>query len=103
MEQYQEASEYNSGLRNSAGKKRQLSSNDDDDATRGAKKDNQEWVQQVIDTLGKQHGEKFTSMQYRLWAKMATNGIHTSMIVVPAMPMFKINVAAVTLLLHQKK
>ena len=58
------------GLRNRASNKRQLSSNDDDDATCGTKKDNQEWVQQVVDTPKKQHGEKFNTACGQKWQPM---------------------------------
>jgi len=57
--------------------------NDDDSTSHSARKDTQEQVQKIVK---KQNGDKYTGMQYRLWAEMVHNESMTS---AQATPMFK--------------
>jgi len=63
------------GLKTRMGSKRQLS-NDDDSNSHSARKDTQEQVHKVVDILKKQNGDKYTGMEYCLWAAMVHNGMH---------------------------
>jgi len=58
------------GLKTRAGSKRYPSN--DDNTSNSAKKGTQERVKQVVDVLKKQHGKKYTSMQYCLWVEMVS-------------------------------
>ena len=45
-------------------------------------------VQAVLDALEKEHGNKFTVMQYRIWSEMVAGGMHGSTAGPPATSMF---------------
>ena len=69
----------------SAGVKRKAS----DSGTTQSKKDVAEQVQQCVENLKRQHDEKFTPMQYRVWSEMINGGIHKSTTDPPTTSMFK--------------
>ena len=71
----------------SAGKKRKAS----DGITSQSKKpqDASDRVQQLVEELRKQHGEKCTFMQYRLWSEMINSGIYKSTTDPPTTSVFK--------------
>lgn len=45
-------------------------------------------VQELIRSIQDKHGEKFTKIQYRLWAEMIDVGTHKSLDEAPSVPMF---------------
>ena len=65
---------------------------DSDDEQRPTKKTKKEEkdsaVRKCIEDLNAAHTEKYTPMQYRIWAEMKSGGLHDSMITPPATSMF---------------
>ena len=53
-----------------------VDSGDEDNPPSKSKED---CVQKIVDDLKKQHGEKYTIMQYRIWAETVNGGMHKSM------------------------
>ena len=45
-------------------------------------------VQELIRSIQDKHGDKFTKIQYRLWAEMIDIGTHKSLDEAPSVPMF---------------
>ena len=45
-------------------------------------------MQEVLESLKKEHGDKFTTMQYRIWSEMVAGGMHGSLEEPPATSMF---------------
>ena len=52
------------------------------------KTQDQDRVQDVLNSLKKEHGDKFTVMQYRIWSEMIAGGMHGSTSKPPATSMF---------------
>ena len=46
-------------------------------------------IQGLVDELKKKHGEKYTQMQYRIWAEMMVGGVYKDRDTPPASTMFK--------------
>ena len=46
-------------------------------------------VQQCVENLKRQHGERFTPMQYRVWSEMINGGMRKSTVDPPSTTMFK--------------
>ena len=73
-------------------RKRQSLDSDSDDEERPTKKtkkeENDSAVRKCIEDLNAAHKEKYTPMQYRIWAEMKSGGLHDSMTTPPATSMF---------------
>ena len=88
------------GLKAAAGgttsrQKRQLQTHSDSDLDSGdednppsKKKAEEDRVQKIVDELKKEHGEKYTMMQFRIWAETVNGGMHKSMTEPPSSTMF---------------
>ena len=61
------------GLR-SGGAKRKFIRDEEASVAKRSQVDKQERVQEVVDGLKKQHGDKYTTMQYQLWGEMIVGG-----------------------------
>ena len=75
--------------------KRRYQTNSDSDVDSGdednppsKKKTKEDRVQKIVDDLKKQHGEKYTTMQYRIWAETVNGGMHKSTTEPPSSSMF---------------
>ena len=75
--------------------KRQYQTNSDSDVDSGnednppsKKKSKEDRVQKIVDDLKKQHGEEYTTMQYRIWAETVNGGMHKSTTEPPSSSMF---------------
>ena len=78
------------GLAGSQKRKSAESDSDDSDIISKPKKkarDREDRVQEVLNDL-KEHGDKFTTMQYRIWSEMVAGGMHGSTVEPPATSMF---------------
>ena len=51
-------------------------------------RDREDRVQEVHNDLKKEHGDKFTTMQYCIWSEMVAGGMHGSTVEPPATSMF---------------
>ena len=51
----------------------------DEDSPPSRKKAKEDRVQKIVDELKKQHGEKYTMMQFRIWSEIVNGGMHKSM------------------------
>lgn len=60
----------------------------DEDNPPSKKKSKEDRVQKIVDDLKKQHGEKYTIMQYRIWAETVNGGMHKSTTEPPSSSMF---------------
>ena len=81
------------GLSSGGSRKRKTTDSDSDECESrpSAKKkthDREDRVQDVLDSLKKEHGDKFTVMQYRIWSEMIAGGMHGSTSEPPATSMF---------------
>ena len=69
------------------------SDSDDSDAAPNPKlkkktRDREDRVQDILDKLKKQHGDRFTIMQYRIWSEMVAGGMHGTTSEPPTTSMF---------------
>ena len=83
------------GLGTGGSRKRKATDSDSDEgdaiATNSSKKrsrDREDRVQELLDSLKKEHGDKFTVMQYRIWSEMIAGGMHGSTSEPPTTSMF---------------
>jgi len=60
----------------------------DEDNPPSKKKGKEDRVQKIVDQLKKEHGEKYTMMQFRIWAETVNGGMHKSMTEPPSSTMF---------------
>lgn len=79
--------------RSSGGSRREKADSDSDDSDIVSKpkrkaRDREDRVQEVLESLKKEHGDKFTTMQYRIWSEMVAGGMHGSLEEPPATSMF---------------
>ena len=72
----------------SGGAKRKFTRDEEASAAKRSQVDKQEHVQEVVDGLKKQHGDKYTTMQYRLWGEMIVGGLYKSVTDAPLTSMF---------------
>ena len=62
---------------------------DDEDRPPSKKKSKEDRVQNIVEELKKQHGDKYTMMQFRIWAETVNGGMHKSLTEPPSSTMFK--------------
>ena len=60
----------------------------DEDNPPTKKKSKEDRVQKIVDELKKEHGEKYTIMQFRIWAETVNGGMHKNMTEPPSTTMF---------------
>ena len=75
----------------STSRKRSMDSDSDDEehSTKKTKKEEKDSaVKKCIEDLNTTHKEKYTPMQYRIWAEMKCSGLHDSMTTPPVTSMF---------------
>ena len=77
----------------SGSRKRNASDSDSDDGdivsnTKRKTWDREDCVQEVVEALKEEHGDRFTIMQYRSWSEMVAGGMHGSTSEPPATSMF---------------
>ena len=73
------------GLSCGSSRKRKATDLDTDESEATKKtNDRDDRVQNILGDLKKEHGEKFTVMQYRIWSEMIAGGMHGSTVEPPA-------------------
>ena len=78
-------------VRNGAPKKKQaqeIYSDEEDSPLSKRRREDEDRVQKIVEDLKRGHGEKFTTMQYRIWAEMKKSGVHDSTFEPPTTSMF---------------
>lgn len=85
------------GLRKRHGKKkkgRELDGDEDGEEVHQPKKkkkneERDDRIQDLVEELKKKHGEKYTQMQYRIWAEMVVGDVHKDYDIPPTSTMFR--------------
>ena len=78
-------------VRDGASKRKQAQetySDEEESPPSKRRREDEDRVQKIVDELKRWHGEKFTTMQYRIWAEMKKSGVHYSTSEPPITSMF---------------